>query len=235
MPARTTSTHANRFTPLIDRAVTIPSEKVRRRVDALRRAHPAASPTDVVGLLEREFLRTSARKGGAVGAAAAVPAVGTAAAVALTGLQVASFFTDAAEHVMAVADVHGVPIDDIERRRTLLLASLLGEEGAAAVQEQIGLGTLYWGRTLLMKLPIRTVSFINAELRRRAVRKGAEVGLRTVFGRLAPFGVGAVLGWKGSKAMAQDVTEGVRTAFGPPPADFSRAVGVSHVVKMEDK
>lgn len=226
MARNTDTTFAeNQFTPLIDKAVTIPSEKIHRHVDGLRRANPGASPARIVELLEKEFLRSSARKGGAVGATAAVPAVGTATAVVLTGVQVAAFFADAARHVMAVADIHGVPLDDVERRRTLLLASLLGEEGAAAVQKQVGVGTLYWGRTLLTKLPIRTVSLINAQLRRRAAKVGAQVGARAFFARLAPFGVGAVIGWQANKAMAKDVTKGVRSAFGPPPPRFSREVG----------
>jgi hypothetical protein len=224
----------NQFTPLIDRAVTIPSERIHHHVDALRRANPTATPSGIVALLEKEFLTKSARKGGVVGATAAVPAVGTASAVVLTGAQVAAFFADAAKHVMAVADVYGVPIDDVERRRSLLLASLLGEEGAAAVQRQLGVGTIYWGRTLLTKLPIRTVSLINAELRRRAAKQGAAVGARALFGRLAPFGIGAVIGWHGNKAMAKDVAKGVRGAFGPLPSGFSREVGqVSRLARME--
>src|SRR5659263_341528 len=136
-----------------------------------------------------------------------------------------SFLRDAAIHVMAVADVYGVPIDDIERRRSLLLASLMGEEGANAVQTQLGVGSLYWGRALLTRLPTGTVKAVNMSLRRRAARKGAEVGSRALVGRLFPFAIGAVIGYTGGKSMGKEVTKGVREAFGPAPRTFGRAVG----------
>lgn len=219
-----------RLGPILDRAVTIPSARIHHHVDAVRRANPGAPPSAVIEALEKRFLRRAARGGGLIGMVAAFPGVGTGTALLLTGAQVTSFLRDTATHVMAVADVHGVPIDDVDRRRSLLLASLLGEEGANAVQTQLGVGSLYWGRTLLTRLPLGTVKAVNRSLRTRAVRKGAEVGGRALFGRLLPFGIGAMIGYAGGKAMGRDVIKGAQEAFGPAPAAFARKVGEVHRV-----
>jgi hypothetical protein len=61
---------------LIDKAVTVPSAAIRRHVDKLRARNPHASPAQIITLLEREYLRVIETTGGAVGAAAAIPAVG---------------------------------------------------------------------------------------------------------------------------------------------------------------
>lgn len=208
---------------LLDKAVTIPSARVHAYVDSVRRRKD--TPARLIQRLERKYLRRVAAAGGAIGTVAAVPAIGTMTAVSLTGTQLAEFLYDSTRHIMAVADVHGVAVDDVDRRRTLLLASLLGEEGAAAVQTQLGVGTLYWGRALLTRLPLTTVRSVNLALRGRVLRAGAAMEGRMLLGRYAPFGIGAVIGWLGARAMGRQVLKGVRATFGPPPAAFSRDIG----------
>ncbi|NLI18886.1 MAG: hypothetical protein GX427_08765 [Actinomycetales bacterium] len=226
-------TFQGRLGPILDRAVALPSATIHHRVDDIRRAVPDATPAEVIQILENRFRSRAARNGGLVGLLAAFPALGTGVAFLLTGAQVTSFLKDTALHVMAVADVHGVPIDDLERRRSLLLASLLGEEGATAVQTQLGVGSLYWGRTLLTRLPLGTVKAVNRVLRQRAMRKSAEVGARALLGRLLPFGIGAVIGYTAGRAMGKEVITGARDAFGPPPTAFSRRVGeVSRIAQV---
>jgi hypothetical protein len=228
-----TNATAGRLGPLLDRAVTIPSARIHHYVDEVRRANPGASPAEVIAALEQRLLLRSSIGGGGVGMVASVPAVGTGTAILLTGVQVVAFLRDAAMHVMAVADVHGVPIDDVERRRALLLVSLMGEEGAA-MQSQLGVGSLYWGRTLLTRVPIGTVRAMSRQIRSRALGKGAAVGGRVFIGRLLPFGIGAFIGYRGGRMMAKDVITGVRDAFEPPPPAFTREVGqVPRLATME--
>ncbi|MPV38498.1 hypothetical protein [Georgenia subflava] len=204
---------------LLDRAVA-GSSGAESRVAELRRENPDASPEQLLRKLEKRYLRRVSRLGGAVGAVAAVPALGTAAALVLTTAQTAAFLRSSAAHVMAVASLHGIRVDDVERRRTLLLASLLGEEGAHAVSGQLGLGTLYWGKAALTKLPIGLVRSVNKGLTRRLLTAGAARGGLLALGRLAPFGIGAVIGYKGTKTVGKNVLEGARKAFGPVPHRF---------------
>nr|NLD41107.1 hypothetical protein [Actinomycetales bacterium] len=224
---------------VLDLAVRLPSRGIHRRVDRHRGKEPHASPQRIVARLEREYLGQVGRVGGTVGATAAVPAVGTAAAVGLAGVQFAEFLTDSALHVMAVADVHGVPLDDVDRRRTLLLATLLGEEGAAAVQQELGYSGVFWARSLLTKLPIASVRGLNRRLRGMVLKQGARSGGRVALGRLLPFGIGAVIGYTGARRMGREVVTGARSAFGPAPSTFSRERGevlrLAHVEVLEDE
>jgi hypothetical protein len=211
---------------LLDRAIVLASGVARTQVQRIRGRHPDATPQEIISMLERRYLKTVTRTGGAVGAAAAVPAVGTGTALALTTGQAGSFLAASAQLALAVAEVHGVEIDDLQRRRTLVLASLLGEQGSVILEEEIGVGTLFWARSLLTRLPVTTVKTVNRALRRRFARYTATRGAAVMFGRLAPFGVGAVVGATGARAMGNTMIKGVERAFGPPPAAFPRPVVV---------
>jgi len=215
---------ALRRTPLLDaaldRAVTIPSTTIHAHVDAIRRKNPEATPREVVDLLEREFLLVVQSTGGAVGAAAAAPAVGTGVAMALTVGDVATFFGASAAFALAVADVHGIDVEDAERRRALLLATILGESGAKAVTdvgELTGLRGLNVARALLTRMPTGTIRRVNSRLTRQLFRRQLTRQGTLALGRLVPFGIGAVVGVTGARALGRTVVSGARQAFGPAP------------------
>jgi hypothetical protein len=217
---------AGRHSGVIERFVDLAVRRASRadeHVAELRRSHPGATPAELVTLLEKRYLRRAALLGGAVGATATVPGVGTVTALGLTTVQTVAFLSASANHVMGLASIHGVRVDDVERRRTLLLAALLGEEGAEAVSSQLGLGTLYWAKAAITKLPLGTVRAVNRAIRHRLVRWGAARGGALVLGRLAPFGIGAMIGYVGTRAMAKNVIEGTEALFGPAPAAFAEA------------
>ncbi|MBD3780905.1 MAG: hypothetical protein IE923_16790, partial [Micrococcales bacterium] len=217
-----------RRTPLVDaaldRAVTIPSATVHAHVDQLRRKHPDATPQQLVGLLEREYLLLVQGTGGAVGAAAAAPAVGTGVALALTLGDVATFFGASAAFSLAVASVHGIDVQDAERRRALLLATILGETGVKAVADAGGIRTVSVARALLTRMPTGTIRRVNTRLTRQLFRRQIARQSGLAFGRLVPFGIGAVIGVTGARALARTVIEGAQQAFGPAPAAFGDRV-----------
>ncbi|WP_235915627.1 hypothetical protein [Puerhibacterium puerhi] len=209
---------------LVDRAVTIPSATIHRHVDRLRARNPHATPAQIVRMLEKEYLAVVATAGGAVGLAAAVPAVGTGAGVALTSADIATFFASSAAFALAVADVHGIDVDDVARRRALLLATVLGDKGARDVQNAIGGSTTAWGKVLLTSLPQGSVRRVNNALTHRFLRKQLAKQGSLALGRLVPFGVGAVVGVAGGRALGHGVVAQSRRAFGPPPDHFPRVV-----------
>ncbi|WP_052436477.1 hypothetical protein [Georgenia sp. SUBG003] len=189
-------------------------------VHELRREDPDLTPAALIQRLEKRYLRRASWLGAAVGSVATVPGVGTVSALGLTTVQTVAFLSTSARYVMAVASVHGVAPEDVERRRTLLLAALLGEEGAEAISGQLGLGTLYWAKAAFTKLPVGTVKAVNKALTRRLVKYGAARGGALALGRLAPFGLGVVIGYAGTRKIAKNVVEGTTDAFGPAPATF---------------
>lgn len=216
-----------------DKAVQVPSAVVHAHVERLRRRNPLASPAQIIQMLEKQFLLTVSASGGAVGAAAATPAIGTGVGVALTTSEIATFFAASSAFALAVADVHGIGIEETARRRTLLLATVLGDQGAKTVGAETGLGTKAWARTLLVNMPTSTIKRVNTALTRRIVRRQAAKQGALAFGRLAPFGIGAVIGATGARALGKTVVDGARRAFGPPPTHFTQTIELA-VTRSDD-
>lgn len=214
---------ANALERRIEKALASGAGRSRALAEKVAADNPGASPADVVALLERRYRRRVSVLSAAVGLTAAVPGVGTGVAALLTAANLGSYLRASTTFIGAVAHVHGVEVEDVARRRTLLLAALLGEDGARALHGELGVSSLYWGRGLLTRLPLGTVRAVNRGLSRRLVRVAAAKGGALMLGRLAPFGIGAVVGWFLGRRLANQVVSGARDAFGPVPADAASA------------
>ena len=200
----------------LDKAIGIHQPVVAAHVRRIRDRHPEASPGDLIALLEKQYLATVISTGAAAGGVAAAPGVGTAAAVVANAGEMVSFLEASALFILAVAEVHGLWIDDLERRRTLLLTVLLGDSGASFVEKAAGHAGKHWGRLLTEAIPISTIAKVNKVLGRWFVtRYGTKQGI-LVIGRLAPFGIGAGIGGAGNAVLGRTVVAGARRAFGPP-------------------
>lgn len=205
---------------LLDKAVAIPSAVIHEHVMRLRARNPNAGPARLIDLLGKEFLLAVSTSGGAVGAVAAAPSVGTGVALALTTSEVATFFAASSAYSLAVASVHGIEVTDTARRRTLLMATVLGEQGSRAIGTKTGLSSAGWARTLLVNMPTSTIKQVNHVLARRIVRKQTARQGALALGRITPFGIGAVIGVTGARSLGRTVIQGAQRAFGPPPAHF---------------
>ena len=219
-PTRVSATGIRILDAALDKAVAIPSAAVRNHVEKIRRRNPGATPAQVITILEKQYMLAVGSSGGAVGAIAAVPAVGTGTAIALTAGEVAAFFGSSAAFALAVADVHGVAVEDTARRRALLMATVLGDQGARTVGAQTGLGPQAWARGLLVNMPTTTIRRVNAALARRMLRRQATRQGTLALGRIIPFGIGAVIGVTGARALGRTVVTAAQRAFGPPPTHF---------------
>ena len=216
----------------LDKAIAIPASRIEERVARMRRDRPGADAAELVEMAASRFRRDAGLSSGAVGASAAIPAISTGAAAALTVGQSAAFIASAVTYVLTVAEIQGVHIVDTERRRALVLSALLGKEGSEAVQGQLGLSSMFWAAQLLMQMPLPSVKSINAHLIKRVAKRSAAKGGALALGRLLPFGIGAAIGWKGGRALANQVIEGAQAALGPQLA-LSDYVDSSHVEVIE--
>ena len=216
----------------LDKAIAIPASRIAERVARMRRDRPGADAAELVGMAGARFRRDAGLSSGAVGASAAIPAISTGAAAALTVGQSAAFIASAVTYVLTVAEIQGVHVVDTERRRALVLSALLGKEGSEAVQGQLGLSSMFWAAQLLMQMPLPSVKSINAHLIKRVAKRSAAKGGALALGRLLPFGIGAAIGWKGGRALANQVIEGAQAALGPQLA-LSDYVDSSHVEVIE--
>lgn len=205
----------------LDASLAIQHKLVVRHVQGVREEHPAASPREVVEQLEEQFLKAVTFAGAAVGGTAAVPGVGTIAALALGAGEVLGFLEAATLFTLAVAHVHGIDVEDVERRRALVLTVILGQSGRDAVgkvaQRLPGpLGSIVGGRLSTPTVRELNSGLLRTFVRRFAIRQGA-----LAFGRLVPFGIGAVIGGSGNRMLGRNVIRGAKETFGSPPPTFA--------------
>ena len=226
MPAMPLRRRATPLDAALERAVSIPSTTIHSHVQNLRRRNPEASPAQIVRLLEREYLLVVSGAGGIVGAAAAAPVVGTGIAMALTVSDIATFFATSAGFSLALASVHGIEVQDTSRRRALLLATILGESGLMATGGAADITSGAFAGVLLTRMPTMTIKRVNGALTQRLIRRQAVRQSALAFGRLVPFGIGAVIGVTGARALGRSVVDGSRYAFGPTPDHFPRLIEV---------
>lgn len=210
----------HRVLALLDKTIDLQSPLVRRNIARARQRNSEASPAQVIRGLERMYVSALTGTGAAVGGAAAAPGVGTGVALALSAGEALSSLELSVLFALSVAEVHGVPIDELERRRTIVMGILLGGSGSktiAGVAERTG---QHWGRQVVAKVPVEALRQINAVLGKNFVTKyGTKQGI-IVLGRVAPFGIGAVIGAGANAALAALAVRAGRRAFGPPPASW---------------
>ena len=191
---------------------------VKAYVARLRRAHPDATPAEIIAKLENRYLAAVIASGAAVGSAAAFPGIGTLAALSAVGGETLVFLEATTVFVLAIAEVHGIPLEQRERRRALVLGVLVGEDGRGAVAELMGGGRT--GGAWLTEaelLPLPALSQLNAKLMKFFVKKYALKRGAMMFGKMLPVGIGAAIGGGGNRWMGKKIVANAQNAFGPPP------------------
>lgn len=207
----------------LDKALAIQRPVVLAYLDRVRVKRPEATPAKVIEQLERRYLAAVVGIGGASGAAAAIPGVGTAAAVATGAAEIAGFVSATAMYVLAVAEVHGVPISDPEVRRALVLAVLLGEGATIALEGAAGRAP-HWAQVIGRTTSKDKIAGVNRRLAHLLLtRFGARQGVLLI-GRALPLGIGAGIGAVGNAALARTAVASARRAFGPAPATMAPRV-----------
>ena len=205
---------------LLDKTIDAQSILVRRNITRARHRNPDATPTQVIRTLERMYVSALTGQGAAVGVTAAAPGIGTGVALALSAGEAVSSLEWSVLFALSVAEVHGVPIDEIERRRTIVMGIMLGGSGSATIAKVSERTGQHWGRQVVAKVPAETLRQINKVLGRNFVTKyGTKQGI-IVLGQIAPLGIGAVIGGGVSAAMAAVTVKASRRAFGPPPTSW---------------
>lgn len=209
----------------------------------LRRRHPRASMTDLARLAERDYLRTVTGTGAAGGAAAIVPGVGTVASLGVSAGVAVAFLEASALYAQTIAELHGVAVSDPEQARNLVMAVLLGDEGAglmAGVSEQLvagpkGLGS--WGAAFSVATGKGGAwSTVGKELQTRFLRHFAASQAAGVMGRALPFGIGAAVGGVSNRVLGRRVVRSTLGAFAGlhtvPAGELDRTVsGASNDVE----
>jgi hypothetical protein len=208
------------LTLALDKGIAVQQPTVEKYIARARQRNPAATPSQVIASLERQYLSAVITLGGASGAAAAAPAVGTGVGLMVNIAEVGAFIEASALFSLAVSDVHGVEIHDLERRRTLLMAVLMGNSGSHIVEKMAGKTGTYWAKSFVKAVPMAKIDAVNKVLGPRFITKYGTKQGTLVLGRDLPFGFGAAIGVAGNAVLGRMTVAGARRAFGPAPQDW---------------
>jgi len=192
-------------------------------VEWLKGSRPGCTPTEIVSALEHQYIAAVTAGGAAAGGSAAAPGVGTGVSLALSAAETLTTLEATVLYVLGVAEVHGIAVTEVERRRTLLLVILLGDSGTKFFEKASKRTGQHWAKKLINSIPMSQINAINGVLGPRFVTKyGTRQGI-LVLGRLLPFGIGLGIGAGGNFVIARSVVAGARRAFGTSPATFPQA------------
>jgi len=216
---------AKALSHLLESSARLQGPAVRAYVAKLRRANPSAGPAEIVTKLEKHYLAAVMASGAAVGSAAAFPGIGTLTALSAVAGETVLFLEATAAFALAVAEVHGIGVEERERRRNLVLGVLVGDEGKGAVKDLLGAGRTsgaWLAEAELLPLPV--VSQLNSRLTQYFVKKYTMKRAAMAFGKLLPVGIGAAIGGGGNRMMGKKIVANARAAFGPAPARWPGAL-----------
>jgi F0F1-type ATP synthase membrane subunit c/vacuolar-type H+-ATPase subunit K len=222
------STAAKVLSQVLERSTRLQAPAVTAYVDRLRKQRPDATPDELIASLEKHYLAAVMASGAAVGSAAAFPGIGTLVAMSAVAGETLVFLEATAVFALAVAEVHGIPVEHRERRRALVLAVLVGEDSKHAVADLLGTGRTSgaWISDGAATLPLPAVSQLNNRLLRYFVKRYTLKRGAIAFGKLLPVGVGAVVGGVGNRLMGKRIVKNARLAFGNPPPRWPSALRV---------
>lgn len=204
----------------VDTGLSVQQPAIEAYLRRAKQRRPAATPGQVVASLERQYLSAVTVLGAGGGLSAAIPGVGTGAGLAINLAEVGGFIEASALFCLAVADVHGVHVTDLERRRTLLLSVLMGDAGSKFAAKAAGRTGRYWAKGLVSSIPMESINAANRVLGPRFITKyGTKQGV-LVLGRDLPLGIGAAFGAGGNLLFGRMTISGARHAFGPAPEQW---------------
>src|SRR6478736_4705545 len=209
----------------LDRVLSIQRPLVLAHIRSIRLRHPTATPEQIVRTLERRYLAAVTTGGAAVGATAVVPGIGTGITLTLSGVETLGFLEATALYAQSVAEVHGIPIENPDRARALVLTLMLGKEGVDLVSQLAGQAAgrgvtrdRYWGEMITKTIPRAAVGPMVDQLKNAFMRHFAVRGGVSWIGKALPFGIGAAVGGAGNHILGRRVLVSSRRAFGLPPA-----------------
>jgi hypothetical protein len=201
----------------LDNALRVQSPVITSYVNRMRDRRRGATSEEVVRMLERRYLAAVTAIGAASGGAAAVPGVGTGASLASIALEVSAFVEATAVFALAMAEVHGLHIDNPEIRRAFVLAILLGDAGTEGAEVAAAGAASRWAQILARRAPDESIRRINHTLTRHLVtRFGTKQGALAL-ARALPMGIGASIGAAGNAALGRSAILAARRMFGRAP------------------
>ena len=205
----------------LDKAVAMQTSVVEKYTDHLREKN--ASTADLQHMLDNHFMYLATGTGASVGLTSALPGIGLMTGLAAVSTESMVFVDAATFYTIASAHLRGVDIRDSERRRALILVTLIGSAGTALVDAAIGdLGKQYaqaqqktTAATALSRFGMARVKELNGRLLSLATKRLGKSVRNAWLGKLMPLGIGAVIGTVANRKLAKSVIANAQESLGP--------------------
>lgn len=224
------------FQDRVFKAIAVQRPAATAYIKEIRRKKPSASPADVMKTIESQYVATTTMASAAVGASATIPAVGVPIAIGLGVADLIFFYETTALFALCMAELRGVPVDDPDRAKAIVLGALLGEKKRNKVTAMI-LATLptgatlssarsvagaaaqnaapKWGDLLMEQIPDSALVPVTMVLARQAVAQGTVMGAVKISSKAIPV-IGAFAGGATSFYFGSSVVKSCRTGFSAP-------------------
>lgn len=190
-------------------------------VERLRRIHPEKSPEELVSYLNKVYLVAVASTGAVAGGAAIVPNGVIQIPVAIADLL--SFLEASVLYTLSLAEIHGLDLEDVERRTFLVTSVLVGNTAATVTLEPlIGHTAPYWGKKIVESIPMSVINKANKVLGPRFITKyGTKQGV-LVLGKQIPLFIGVGIGAGGNFLFGRSIIKSSQKILGPVPESWER-------------
>lgn len=188
-------------------------------VERLRRVHPDKTPAQLIAYMNKFYLGIVTTTGAGAGAAAVVPNLLVQVPAAMADLL--GFLEASVIYTLSVAEIHGLDLEDFERRTLLVTSVLVGNSAATATLEPlIGRTAPYWGKQIVRSIPMSAINKANKILSPRFITKWGTKQGALVLGKQIPYFIGAVIGGGGNSLFGWFVIKSARKILGPPPESW---------------
>lgn len=224
------------FEKLVFTTLDIQRPLVLKNIQRLHESHPGETPEQLAERLADQYVTASTGTGAAVGGTAIVPGIGTVAALGLSAAATVAFLVATALYAQSLAELHGLTTKDPARSKALVMAVMLGDDAKELLKDisrksgvkntgtpdsAAGLAAMMNGGAAGQAAGGAGLGAVAIEQLKKQFVKKVHVRQGAGFlGRAVPFGVGAVIGGVGNRAMAKAVVKNSRDLFGPLPAQI---------------
>lgn len=228
------------FQDRVFKAIAVQRPAATAYIKEIRRKKPGATPAEVMKTIESQYVATTTAASAAIGASASIPAVGVPVAIGLGVSDLIFFYETTALFALCMAELRGVPIDDPDRAKAIVLGALLGEKkknqvtamvlaalpaGASIAGARGAAGLVAsnaapkWGDLLSQQLPDSALVPVTIVLARQAIAQGAVMGTVKISSKAIPV-IGAAAGAATSFYFGSSVVKSCRTGFSAPADEW---------------
>lgn len=211
------------FEKVVSKVLDVQRPLVLKHIRRTAAKHPGESPEQLAERLGQQYLNAVTGAGAAVGGTAIVPGIGTVAALGLSAAATVGFMEATALYAQSLAELHGITMEDPQRSEALVMALMLGDDAKELLREASAKAGRPFDPTASLNALAGTASgtgisaFVVDRLKRTFMKKMLVRQGAGMLGRAVPFGIGAVIGGVGNRAMGKAVMENATELFGPLP------------------